>query len=497
MTFQFPPRPVRPPRILVLGDVMLDRYTWGDVERVSPEAPIPILRADQDEVRPGGAASVATLLSHLDADVTLLGVVGVDPESNILPRILYEHRVDASRLITVTARPTTCKHRYIGRAAGRHPHQMLRVDREQTTAIDGETESAILETTTRVLKEEEPEAVLVSDYGKGVCTDRVVSTVIESCRRSAVPVLVDPAHSVDPRRYRGATLLTPNRLEAETLSGRRITTPQEALDVANRLRAEFGIQTAMITLDRDGLVISDQRTREHCPTIPREVYDITGAGDMVLAMCGYGYAARWTLRDIARLANRAAGLQVERFGVEAVSWSEIVEGISRVSSPKICTISEAAEFATQARHHGRRVVFTNGCFDLFHVGHLQTLRTAVLHGEILIVGINSDRSVRQLKGVGRPVIPQEHRADILAAFDFVHRVVIYEDETPHALLRSIRPDVLVKGGTTMTVIGREVVEAYGGQIVTTDIVPDLSTTAILKSRISGSSDFANSSRLAR
>ncbi len=471
------PRSKRNPRILVIGDVMLDRYTWGSVDRVSPEAPIPVLSSDQEEVRPGGAASVAMLASHLEADVTLLGVVGQDPEASVLLRVLAEHRVCSKHVLQLADRPTTCKHRYIGRAAGRHPHQMLRVDRESTVPIGSEDANELLASFDAEVAN--CQAVLVADYAKGVCTQELVGNVVARCRRIPVPVLVDPARGVVGENYRGATLLTPNRMEAGLLAAENISTPVDAVRVATNLKRDLDIQTVIVTLDREGLVLVGHDQAEHLPTTPRDVYDITGAGDMVLAMCGYGYAVGLTIQETVKLANAAAGLQVERFGVEPVSWGEIEGQLSRSTSHKICGLQEIAAFAATARRDGQRVVFTNGCFDLFHAGHLRTIDEAASQGDVLIVAVNSDTSVRRLKGEGRPVIAAEQRAQVLAAIESVDRVVIFDETTPHELLRSIRPDVLVKGGSTNEIVGCEVVESYGGRIHRTALLPQLSTTGIL------------------
>lgn len=479
MSDTLPRRPERPPGIIVLGDVMLDRYTWGNVERVSPEAPIPILSADQEEVRPGGAASVAALLSQLEAHVTLLGVVGNDSEATVLERVLREHHVDVEGLVRVPERPTTCKQRFIGRAAGRHPHQMLRVDREVCSAINEPTETTLIDCLRQMLSE--CEAVLVSDYGKGVCTPRVLRQVIELCRSRSIPVLVDPARGVAGEHYRCATLLTPNRSESQLLAGTCVATPKDAIDVAQRLRAKLELDAVLVTLDREGLVVADAAGVEHLSTTPREVYDITGAGDMVLVICGYGSAAGWPLRETARWANVAAGLEVERFGVEPVTWAEIESEVTRASSHKVCTLQEAVAFAERAHRAGKRVVLTNGCFDLFHAGHLRTIEEAVAQGDVLIVAVNSDASVHRLKGAGRPVIHERQRADVIAALSCVDRVVIFDEETPHALLMAILPDVLVKGGSTGDIIGCEVVEEYGGRVHRAALVPNLSTTDLITS----------------
>ena len=516
------------PRVLVVGDVMLDRYTWGDAERVSPEAPVLVLRADECEVRLGGAASVARLLRGLEADVTLAGVIGDDASGRTVRKLLDEAQVDAALIVVDPARPTTVKERFLGRAANRHAHQILRVDTESRTPLD----DALAETMARDVAVLVPHhsAVLISDYAKGTCTPELVSSIIAAGRAAGVPVLVDPARGADYERYRGATLLKPNRLEAELALGRSIASPAEALHAARTLRERYNFDAVVITLDRDGLVFATAQEAEHQPITPRAVYDITGAGDMVLAMLGLCHAARLPLRVAAQLANVAAGLEVRQPGVMPVSrdeirlelerlsvssalsdhstasggcqpigscsssvWNGIAENTkttirltpdARRSVPaaavsKLVTLDEAIHVADEYRRAGRTIVFTNGCFDLLHVGHVRCLEEARQHGDVLFVAINSDASVGRLKGPDRPVISQHDRARMLASLACIDHVLIFDDPTPHRLLHAIRPDVLVKGGTTTDIVGREVVEAYGGRVVQTSEVPDRSTTALV------------------
>lgn len=483
MTHHLPPRPPRRPRIVVVGDLILDRYTWGDVSRVSPEAPIPILAVDTDEVRPGGAASVASLLTHLEADVTLLGVIGEDAAGRTLTRILHEQEIHFETEWTVAGRPTTCKHRFVGRAAGRHPHQMLRVDQEVRSPLTSEIEARLLTAVQQILAD--TDVVLISDYAKGVCTPHLLAGMIEVCGRHETPILIDPARGADPQLYRGATLLTPNRLEAQMLSGKTIDDVDHALIVAENLRQKQNLAAVMVTLDRDGIALATAGDCRHIPTTPRDVYDITGAGDMVLAILGYATAAGWSLSESAAVANVAAGLEVERFGVEPVYWWEIDAELARDSATafavpsKVCSLDEAVRLAEAARRRQQRIVFTNGCFDLFHAGHLQTLEHAASRGDVLFVAVNSDASVRRLKGSGRPVICDSQRAQLLAALACIDHVLIFDDATPHRLLTAIRPDILVKGGTTGHIEGREVVEAYGGRVERTGTIPQLSTTELI------------------
>lgn len=469
------------PRILVLGDLMLDRYTWGDAERVSPEAPVIVLRVDQEEIRPGGAASVAYLLRHLDAEVHLAGVIGDDPDGHTLRALLRDEGIDDQFVLVDSVRPTTSKQRLVGRASDRHPHQILRVDRESRTPIADQLAQGLWDCLSSQLRQFD--AILIADYLKGVCTPWLLRTVIAVAREQGVPVLIDPGRLPDYERYRGATLLKPNRSEAELVVGASLETPAVALNAACHLCRELDVGSAIVTLDRDGMVAASPSEKRVIPAVLRPVYDITGAGDMVLATLGLSFAVGFELFAAASIANVAAGLQVERFGISPVSRAEIEAKLRPRRSAvadKIVTAEEIALLAEDYRSAGKRIVFTNGCFDLLHVGHLQSLEDAAALGEVLIVALNSDASVARLKGPSRPVIAEAARAQMLCGLTCVDWVVIFDEDSPHQLLRMIRPDVLAKGGTTDQISGCDVVEACGGKIYKTPAVSGSSTTQILK-----------------
>lgn len=468
-------------RVLVVGDVMLDRYIWGETERISPEAPVLVLREDQDEVRPGGAANVASFLRRLGADVVLAGLVGSDSESRILRRLMVDSSIDVSCLLTTEDRPTTTKQRFVGRSAQRQPHQILRVDRESRTPIAENLESQLIE---RILREVRTcDAVLISDYAKGVCTPRLLQKLIEKAREKKVPVLVDPGRGVDYRRYAGATLLAPNRVAAAMEIGQPVLDSQSALAVAEQLRQRLNLQIAVITLDRDGLAYATAEESGIIPCRPREVCDITGAGDMVQATLSLCLANEIPWRESLQLANTAAGLEVERFGVEPISWADIRRELVPGGDfeRKVMLRNELAVQVAQWQKANRTVVFTNGCFDLLHAGHVSLLEAAAREGDILIVAMNSDRSIRQLKGQDRPIIREQDRARLLAAMSCVDAVIVFDDDTPIPLLKDLQPDVLVKGAeySRSQVVGADVVAGYGGQIVTVPMIPGLSTTQIL------------------
>ena len=473
------------PRVLVLGDLILDRYIWGDAERVSQEAPVILLRQDKQEIRLGGAANVANMLRGLEALPVIAGVVGADLDGQALRQEIRRLGIDDSLLVDDPARPTTVKERFIGRAQQRHPHQMLRVDREVRTPLSPELENNFLATLVPQLPNFQ--AILISDYGKGVCTRRVLAEVIRAGRRAGIPVLVDPYPGDDYARYRGATCVTPNRLEASRATEMEIRNREEAFEAGRKLCAELQLDFAYVTLDSDGIAFVRQDGQaEMLPTRKREVYDITGAGDMVLATIGVGLAAGGDPVPVGRLANVAGGLEVEQIGVVTISRDEMLHDIMTHLRPGVTKVCQREELARQLgarRRIGQKIVFTNGCFDLLHIGHVSYLRQAAEMGDCLVVALNSDASVRRLnKGPERPIFSEQDRAAMLAALEVVDYVTVFDEATPHALLEVLRPDVLVKGGTYQhdEIVGWEVVEAYGGRVQPMGLVPGISTTRIIQ-----------------
>ena len=477
------------PRVLVVGDLILDRYVWCDAERISQEAPVPLLRAESREERLGGASSVATMLAALGAEVTIAGVVGRDAAAHRAGELLGEHGIDASLVRPVAGRPTTLKERYIGRAQHKHPQQMFRVDYEVRDAIDAELIDRIA--TGIESRTADFDVVLVSDYDKGVCTPALVQRLIGTCRERRLPVLVDPIRSSRPEnydlRYRGCTAMTPNRLEAGLATGIEIETLDDAYAAARTLRDRLGMDVGLVTLDSQGIAVVDADDMAECyPVRKREVYDITGAGDMVLATLGMVLAAGGDFADAVRLANVAGGLEVERIGVATLTREDLVADIqasARLRSPKIVGRDTLLRRVSAARDEGRRIVFTNGCFDVLHAGHVQYLAEARDQGDLLVVGLNSDDSVRrQGKGPDRPVNDEHARAAVLAALEPVDCVHVFDDDTPLTLIEAVAPDVLVKGADYAPdqVVGRDFVEASGGRLHLAPLVPGHSTTATLE-----------------
>ncbi|MDB4786848.1 D-glycero-beta-D-manno-heptose 1-phosphate adenylyltransferase [Planctomycetaceae bacterium] len=473
------------PKILVLGDIILDRYIWGNADRISQEAPVILLREDREEIRLGGASNVANMLAGLDTDVVMAGVVGNDSDGDVVRKELEAAGVDVSGVISDPTRPTTVKERYIGRAHHRHPHQMLRVDREVKTAISSEIEVKILKAVTDALPE--CSALLISDYAKGVCTPGMLDLVIKRARAAGLPVIADPASSGDYKIYSGATAITPNRLETSLATEIEVESIEDAHRAGEVLCEKLNLDYAFVTIDSDGIVaVRNDGSWAHHPTRKREVYDITGAGDMVLAMIGVGAAAGYSPDDLAKLANVAGGLEVEQIGVVTIKRDEIIGDLlsgNRGTGGKVFELPQLGRQVDARRRLGQKVVLTNGCFDVLHVGHVTYLQQAREQGDCLVVALNSDSSIRGLeKGDDRPIFAQEQRAMMLASLEAVDYVVVFDEQTPHQVIETVKPDLLVKGGTYLPeeIVGKEVVEAYGGEVRALGEVPGISTTEILR-----------------
>ncbi len=430
----------------------------------------------------GGAGSVATMLSALGAKVSVVGVVGRDVEGALTQRILAERGIEIDLLATDPARPTTIKERYIGRAQQRHPQQMLRVDYEVRDAIPAPIEASLLENTKRRLAD--VDVVLISDYDKGVCTPSLLREVINRCNRENIRVVADPIRGGDYHKYRHCSAITPNRLEAGLAAGMTIASADDGMRAAAHLCETLELEAAIVTLDREGMAFASRRGEsQHFGTRPRQVYDITGAGDMVLSVLGIALAAGADYDTAIRLANVAGGLEVERLGVATLTRQELIDDLLRApTANKLCDIDELVYELDGRRRAGQRIVFTNGCFDILHAGHVQYLQEARAQGDLLVVALNSDASVRTLKGTGRPVNDVESRVMVLGALQSVDYVVVFDAPTPVQLIERIRPDVLVKGADyeRNEVAGSDFVESYGGRVHLAALRPGASTTDLIR-----------------
>jgi len=477
---------LKPLRVLVAGEVILDRYIMGDVSRVSPEAPIPILQVNRIEERPGNAGFVMANLRALGARVSALSVVGADRNGELLREMFGDLGIDTRSVLVDPDRPTIVKERMLGsvQSANRATQQLLRVDREAPHSLSPAKERALTRHVEREL--ERVDGVLISDINKGLLTPGLLRALIDGARRRKIPVIVDPRLSEDFSIYSGATALTPNRYETELATGTRLVDRAAWMRAADELMRRLKLDACLITLDREGMYLSERGgPHTYIATTPRAVYEVIGAGDVVLAVFGLFAIAGLSFASAAGLANLAAGIEVSRLGTEIISREDLARALSpgpESAQRKIVAVEELRPALDRHRGTGRRVVFTNGCFDLLHAGHVEMLSFARAQGDTLVVGVNSDRSVRLIKGDGRPVYPAVERALILAALEAVDYVVVFDETRAERIVRAVRPDVLVKGEDWRDKIvdGQIFVESYGGRVALAPLLPGYGTTLTIE-----------------
>ena len=465
-------------RCLVVGDLMLDEYLWGKAERISPEAPVQVVDVVREELRLGGAGNVVHNLAALGADVSVCSVVGDDQNGRELLEKFCQHHIDTRAIFLDSGRRTSRKTRVVAAH-----QQIVRIDRESREALPSSVEQQLCLWIADHAREYR--VIVLSDYNKGVLTPAVIAAAVAAADLAGIPVLVDPK-GTDFTRYSGATLLTPNRKEAEVASGISIKDTASLAEAAAVIMGATGLQHLLITRSEEGMSLFSRGGEVvHIPTVAREVFDVSGAGDTVLATLAVGVASGLTMAESARLANIAAGIAVGKLGTSIVTPQEIIDTVSlahKDSHAKIKSLDVLSALIAAEKNRGKRVVFTNGCFDLLHFGHVKYLQKARSLGDLLVLGLNSDASVRRLKGPKRPLIDQDERAHLLAALDCIDYVVIFEEDTPLNLITSLKPHILVKGGDYSLdgVVGRDVVESYGGRVELITFVDGKSTTNIIE-----------------
>ena len=429
------------PKLLVIGDLMIDHYLWGSCERISPEAPVQVVNVKSESAVLGGAGNVINNLNALGAQVDVISVVGGCEISDELKVLLKNINVSTQHLITQKDRITSKKSRIIA-----SQQQVVRYDRESTDEINSESQKQILDTFNSIITDYD--GVLLSDYGKGVLTKELTTSLIAIANKNNKKVLVDPK-GLDYSKYKGAYLLTPNKKEASEAMQVNIKDDASLTQAITQLKTECDLDVSLITLSEQGVAIYDDRLRTH-PTVAREVYDVTGAGDTVLASLGFALACGVDIDDAVEFSNLAAGVVVGKIGSATATLNEIIEYESSLnkstSDEHIKTLGEITTLSEELKSRGKKIIFTNGCFDILHAGHVRYLETAKSYGDVLILGLNSDRSVTALKGEGRPINTQLDRAYILAALEAVDYVVVFDDDTPYDLIKTIKPHTLVKGG---------------------------------------------------
>jgi len=458
-------------QVLVVGDLMLDRYWHGGTSRISPEAPVPVVKVDQREDRPGGAANVALNITALGAGVSLVGIVGEDEAGQALQTQLESARVNCQFCIS-SSEPTITKLRVLSRH-----QQLIRLDFEEPFAVDYSTDlqSRVDSLLNNV------SALILSDYNKGTLSD--TQALIQMARKAKVPVLVDPKGS-DFGRYRGATLLTPNLSEFEAVVG-HCANEQELITKAQQLVKELDLEALLVTRSEQGMtLIKPDQNEVHFPARAREVFDVTGAGDTVISTLATALAAGESMEIATGLANLAASIVVGKLGTAAISAPELRRAVNKEQGYERGVVSDEQLLIAleDARASGEKIVFTNGCFDILHAGHVGYLAQARAQGDRLVLAINSDESVSRLKGEGRPINPVERRKAVLAGLEAVDWVVSFAEDTPERLLQQVRPDVLVKGGDygLDEVVGGEFVSSYGGEVKVLSFLDNCSTTAIVE-----------------
>ena len=467
-------------RVVVVGDATLDAYVAGEVERISPEAPVPVLAVEREEFMLGGAANVAKCLVALGARAGLCAVVGDDADGALFRSEAANLGIPPAGILADSKRLTTRKTRIVARH-----QQVIRLDRETVAPLSPALEKRLCARVASAARR--ADALILSDYSKGVLTPAVCRAAIEAA--DGRPVVVDPKN-LPWEAFRGATVIKPNVREAESFARARLASVEDLAAAAMRLAAELDVANVLITRGPHGMLLArggraGGDALVQIPARPRELVDVTGAGDVVAAALALALGAGAEIGEAAWLANVAAGVKVGKFGAATVTGQEILGELgakSAKSREKVLNRAQAAELAAQLRAQGRSVVFTNGCFDILHLGHVRYLERSRALGEALIVGVNTDASVRRLKGAGRPLQSEHDRAQILASLECVDAVVLFDEDTPLKLIRAVRPDVISKGADYKSkheVVGWDAVESWGGRVELVELVEGRSTTNLV------------------
>jgi D-beta-D-heptose 7-phosphate kinase / D-beta-D-heptose 1-phosphate adenosyltransferase len=470
-------------RILVVGDVMLDKYVWGTVDRISPEAPVPVVLGSHTNHFPGGAANVAMNVVGLGAKAIVVGFVGEDQDANTLNLELLAAGVGTS-LVSVPGFPTISKTRIVS-----CNQQMLRLDFEEKGCRPSASYERLIEEAREAIST--CSAVVLSDYAKGVLSDRVCAVIINEARTLDIPVLVDPK-SRSFEKYRNATTVCPNLHELSIATGEATSDIEKLFDIGERYVEQFGFDYLTVTLGERGIAVVGKDVRSWAPAVARQVFDVSGAGDTVIATLALCLACGVEIEAAIGLANVAAGIVVSKVGTVPIDRNELLGSLSQDiplrSGDKILPRERLLAKVASWRAAGKHIVFTNGCYDILHVGHISLIEQARQQGDQLIVAINSDDSVKRLKGTGRPMVSEQDRARVLSALAAVDAVVIFDENTPLELIRAIQPNVLVKGGdyNEKTVVGAVDVRKWGGRVCLIPLVEGFGTSKLIAKAVGGS-----------
>ncbi len=465
--------------LLVVGDLMIDEYVWGEVDRISPEAPVQVVSVKNEDCTLGGSGNVVNNLVALGARVSVLGVTGIGEDRKLLLNRLTDLGVDTRGVIPERSRSTTKKTRIIA-----EHQQVLRIDRETKKQVASSTFKSLTNLAEKIIPE--VDLILISDYDKGLITRTLIADLVKIAKNNNKITIADPK-GLDFTKYSGVSLLTPNSKEASLASGVDISDDNSLVAAAKVLIKKSGIEKLLITCGKDGMVLFEPGTKAFkISTKTREVYDVSGAGDTVIAVLGLGMAAGLPLKEATTLANTAAGIVVGKVGTATVSKRELLQALKQTSednASKYKSLNEISQLCRKLQKDRQRIVLTNGCFDLLHVGHIRLFSASKQLGDVMIVAIDDDDSVKLLKGAGRPVISSTERVRILSALDSVDYVVVFATSELDNVIGAIRPDVLTKGSDyeSADILGREIVESYGGRIELIPITEAISTTQIINS----------------
>lgn len=472
-----PLRPFSGISVAVVGDVMLDRYFWGKTNRISPEAPVPVVRIQEKSHVLGGAGNVAANLAGLGCRVHVVGVKGQDAAGGMVSALLAKLGC-IDHLHMLPSRATTTKTRVMAQG-----QQLIRLDEEEPASIPLEAERALAARIESVL--EGAHAVILSDYAKGVLTPNLCRNIVQRCSRMRVPVIVDPK-GTSWERYAGATCVSPNTSELAAVSGGSIDDESDFLEAARRVKARHNFDYLLVTRGPKGMALFGETGSEILiPSQAREVFDVSGAGDTVVATLAACLGSGMNWESASRVANTAAGIVVGKLGTQPILFEELVNALHQQAlqvESKVSPLVSAASLAKSWREKGETVVFTNGCFDLLHAGHIRLLQFAASKGSRLVVGLNSDSSVKRLKGVTRPILNQQERTVLLSALACVDLVVLFDEDTPYELIRALKPHVLVKGADYRPeeVVGHDLLPQWGGGIALAPLLEGMSTTGIVE-----------------
>ena len=461
------------PKILVVGDLIIDHYLWGLSDRISPEAPVPIVKINSENIMLGGAGNVLNNLKALGAITDVISVVGDCENSSSMKTLLSNINIDTRYLILEKGRITSKKSRIIS-----SQQQVVRYDRESSATINENSEETIMNYYKEIVNNYD--CILLSDYGKGLFTNKLTQSLINIAKKNGKKILVDPKGS-DYSKYKGAYLLTPNIKEASEATKINIKNEATLKEAIVLLKSACDLDISLITLSEQGIAIYENEFRTH-PTFARKVFDVTGAGDTVLAALGFALACKSNIDEAVQFSNLAAGVVVGKIGSATATLNEITEYESSLnkstSDRHIKTLGEITLLTEELKTRGKKIVFTNGCFDLIHAGYIKYLETSKSFGDVLIVGINSNRSVTALKGESRPINTEIDRANVLAALESVDYVVIFDEDTPYELIKAIKPNTIVKGGDYegKEVIGKDIAD----ELKLVEFIDGKSTSKIIK-----------------